>query len=139
VFGPFQSCNHAYAAVVPAFLDAALAGRPIVVEGDGHQTRDFTDVGTVAALIADAVARRVTSPAPVNLAFGTRLSVLELAHLVEQLFDRPLEIVHTDARVGDIRDSQSDPTRLRELFPDIVPGELRDALRETLEWMRSTA
>ena len=61
VFGPLQAADHAYAAVVPLFAAAALAGRPLVVQGDGHQTRDFTYVGTVAALIADAVARRVTA------------------------------------------------------------------------------
>ena len=62
VFGPLQGADHAYAAAVPTFAAAALAGRPIVVEGDGHQTRDFTYVGTVVAVIADALARRVTEP-----------------------------------------------------------------------------
>ena len=137
VFGPLQTAGHAYAAVVPAFATAALAGVPILVHGDGHQTRDFTDVGTVAALITDAVARRVTCPEPVNLAFGTRTEILELARMVEQLVGHPLEIEHTDARVGDVRHSQNDPARLRELFPHVVPAVLHDALRATLEWLRS--
>jgi UDP-glucose 4-epimerase len=47
MFGPLQPAGHAYAAVVPAFVDAALAGRPLTVHGDGRQTRDFTFVGTV--------------------------------------------------------------------------------------------
>jgi UDP-glucose 4-epimerase len=137
VFGPLQTAGHAYSAVVPAFATAALAGGPIVVQGDGHQTRDFTDVGTVAALITDAVARRVTFPEPVNLAFGTRTEIIELARMIEQLVGHPLEIEHTYARVGDVRHSQNDPTRLCELFPDIVPAELHNALRDTLEWLRS--
>src|SRR5262249_51333867 len=66
VFGPMQDAHHDYAAVVPAFVSAALDGTPLVVEGDGHQSRDFTYVGTVAAVIADAVARRVIDPEPVN-------------------------------------------------------------------------
>ncbi len=110
----------------PLFAAAALAGRPIVVEGDGHQTRDFTYVGTVVAVIADALARRVTEPLPVNLAFGTRTEILELVHILEELVGHPLEIEHADGRVGDVRHSQNDPTRLRELFPDIVPHDLRD-------------
>jgi UDP-glucose 4-epimerase len=137
VFGPFQTAGHPYAAVVPAFASAALAGGPIVVEGDGHQTRDFTDVGTVAAVIADAVGRRVTFPEPVNLAFGTRTEIIELARMMEQLVGHALEIEHTAARVGDVRHSHNDPTRLRELFPGIVPADLHDALRDTLEWLRS--
>jgi UDP-glucose 4-epimerase len=139
VFGPLQTAGHAYAAVVPAFATAALAGAPLVVEGDGHQTRDFTFVGTVAVLIADALARRVTSPEPVNLAFGTRTEILELARMLERLVGHPLAIEHTDARVGDVRHSQNDPTRLLELFPGIVPADLYDALRVTLEWLRSAA
>jgi UDP-glucose 4-epimerase len=139
VFGPLQPADHAYAAVVPLFAAAALAGRPLIVEGDGHQSRDFTYVGTVAALITDAVARRVTYPEPVNLAFGTRTEILELARMLEALVGHPLEIEHTDARVGDVKHSQNDPTRLRELFPDIVPHDLRDALGLTLDWLRGGA
>ena len=66
VFGPRQPAGHAYAAVVPVFVDAALAGLPLTVDGDGTQTRDFTFVDTVATVIADAVVRRVTDPEPVN-------------------------------------------------------------------------
>ncbi|WP_246456543.1 NAD-dependent epimerase/dehydratase family protein [Nocardioides mesophilus] len=70
VFGPLQPAGHAYAAVIPAFVDAALAGRPLPVQGGGEQTRDFTYVGSVVRVIADAVERGVTSDRPVNLAFG---------------------------------------------------------------------
>src|SRR5262245_32065235 len=69
VFGPLQDAGHAYAAVVPAFVSAAIAGEPLVIHGDGRQSRDLTYVGTVAALLGDALARRVTWPTPVNLAF----------------------------------------------------------------------
>ena len=61
VFGPLQAADHAYAAVVPAFVAAALRDEPIPVHGDGLQTRDFTYVGTVAAVLTDAVLRRVTA------------------------------------------------------------------------------
>ena len=76
VFGPLQAAGHAYAAVVPAFVDAALAGRPLTVHGDGRQSRDFTYVGTVAAVLTRAVVDTVTSPSPVNLAFGSRTDLL---------------------------------------------------------------
>ncbi|MEI2638463.1 MAG: NAD-dependent epimerase/dehydratase family protein [Microthrixaceae bacterium] len=55
MFGPLQAAGHAYAAVIPAFVDAALAGRPLSVHGDGTQSRDFTYVDTVCAVISDAV------------------------------------------------------------------------------------
>ena len=137
VFGPLQSAAHAYAAVVPAFMAAAIDGRPLVVHGDGLQTRDFTFVDSVTGLIADALARGVVSAEPVNIAFGTRTSILALAHLVGEVAGAPLAIEHVEARVGDVRDSEGDSTRLRALFPDLAPVDLRDALRTTFEWFRA--
>jgi UDP-glucose 4-epimerase len=137
VFGPLQSAAHAYAAVVPMFLAAAIDGRPLVVHGDGLQTRDFTFVDSVTGLIADALARRVVATEPVNIAFGTRTSILTLARMVEDIAAIPLTIEHVAPRVGDVRDSEGDATRLRELFPDLTPVDLRDALRTTFEWFRA--
>ena len=56
----FRSSEHAYAAVVPAFISAARAGRPLPVYGDGRQVRDFVYVRTVAQVLLDAVRRHVT-------------------------------------------------------------------------------
>ena len=61
VFGPRQAPGHAYAAVVPAFVYAALRGEPLTVHGDGTQTRDFTYVGTVSDVIVDAHRPRVSA------------------------------------------------------------------------------
>ncbi|MEK2492841.1 NAD-dependent epimerase/dehydratase family protein [Kitasatospora purpeofusca] len=137
VFGPLQPAGHAYAAVVPAFLDAALAGRPLTVHGDGGQSRDFTFVGTVTQVITDAVLRRVVSPDPVNLAFGTRTSLLELVGELESVLGHPVEVAHTEPRPGDVRDSQADNARLRELFPDVRPVPLREGLERTTAWFRT--
>ena len=135
VFGPLQPPDHDYAAVVPAFISAALAGAPLRIYGDGMQTRDFTFVDTVVSTIVDAIDRRVTSPDPVNLAFGTRISLLELVSVLEGVLARPLTVVHEPARPGDVRDSQADRTRLEKLFPDITPLPLADGLRATATWM----
>jgi UDP-glucose 4-epimerase len=135
VFGPLQPAGHAYAAVVPALVDAALAGRPLPIHGDGLQSRDFTFVDTVAATLLDAVRRRVSSPTPVNLALGTRTTLLELVAELERAFGRPLAVAHGPDRPGDVRDSQADSTRLRELFPDVVAVPLADGLRATISWM----
>lgn len=137
VFGPLQQAGHAYAAVVPAFVDAALSGAPLPVFGDGKQTRDFTYVGSVVEVLADAVARRVTHAGPVNLAFGTRVSLLEVIAALEAEVGRPLEVEFRDPRAGDVRDSQSDTSVLRELFPDVQPVPLERGLAETVAWFRS--
>jgi UDP-glucose 4-epimerase len=139
VFGPLQPAGHAYAAVVPAFVAAALSHEPIPIHGDGLQTRDFTFVDSVAEVIADAVRRRVTCEDPVNLAFGGRHSLLAILEMLEATLGRPLERVHLDPRPGDVRDSQADTTRLQALFPDVRPVAVRDGLRRTVEWFQTEA
>jgi UDP-glucose 4-epimerase len=137
VFGPLQAPGHAYAAVVPSFMDAALRGQPLQIHGDGHQTRDFTFVGSVVRVLADAVLRRVTFPQPVNLAFGTRVSVLDLAGRVAAALGVPIELEHRPVRPGDARDTQADTERLRGLFPDVVPVPMDVGLAETAAWTRT--
>ena len=137
VFGPLQRAGHAYAAVVPAFVDAALAGLPLPVHGDGGQTRDFTYVGSVAEVITEVLTRGLTSPTPVNLAFCTRYSLLELIDLLEKILERPLERAHLDPRAGDVRDSQADQTALRALVPHLEPVDLETGLRHTIAWFQS--
>lgn len=137
VFGPLQSANHAYAAVVPSFIDAALDGRPLTVHGDGQQSRDFTFVDSVTSVLARAITSRLAHPEPVNLAFGTRTSLLELITELESILGRPLSREHVEPRAGDVAHSQADSTMLRELFPDIEPIALAPAVRKTVEWFQS--
>jgi UDP-glucose 4-epimerase len=138
VFGPLQPAGHAYAAVIPAFLDAATDNRPLPVHGDGHQTRDFTYVGSVAGVIIDAIRRRVTSPTPLNLAFGGRISLLEVIAAIETELGHPLERDHQPPRAGDVRDSQADQSALRALFPDVTPVPFEDGRRATIDWFRAS-
>lgn len=137
VFGPLQPAGHAYAAVIPAFVDAALRREPLTVHGDGTQSRDFTFVDTVTSVITDAVLRRVTDPEPVNLAYGTRISLLDVIAQLERLLDCTLERHHTPSRVGDVPHSQADSSRLHALFGDVVPTPFNDGLAATVEWMAS--
>ncbi|MGH9126952.1 MAG: NAD-dependent epimerase/dehydratase family protein [Acidimicrobiales bacterium] len=139
VFGPFQTAGHPYAAVVPTFIDAALRGRPLTIHGDGRQTRDFTFVGSVIAVLADALMRRVSCERPVNLAFGSRVSLQELISDLEAIFGHPLRVEYTVARVGDIRDSQADQSEVRQLFPDLDVVPLSAGLRSTVNWFRKVA
>lgn len=139
VFGPLQGVAHGYAAVVPAFVDAALAGRPLPVHGDGGQTRDFVYVGDVAEVLADAVTRGVHHGGPVNLAFGTRHTVLELVAAIQDAVGHPVTLEHLATRPGDVRHSQADQTRFRALFPTVTPTPLADGLTATVAWFRDAA
>lgn len=137
VFGPLQPAGHAYAAAIPAFVDGALQEEPIPIFGDGKQTRDFTYVGSVVALILEAIERRVVSPEPVNLAFGSRRSLLEVISMIEELVGHEVEREHFPPRPGDVRHSQADSERLHALFPSAEPIGFEEGLRETISWFRS--
>jgi UDP-glucose 4-epimerase len=138
VYGPLQSADHAYAAVIPAFVRAALREQPLPIYGDGKQTRDFTYVGTVAQVLARAVSNGVTSSDPVNLAFGSRVSLLTLVDRLSLILGRPLEVEHRPQRRGDVRDSQASNDRLHRLFPTVQPVELDEGLRATVQWLGRT-
>ncbi|MEU8103055.1 NAD-dependent epimerase/dehydratase family protein [Nonomuraea muscovyensis] len=134
VYGPLQAADHAYAAVIPAFVSAALGGRPAPVHGDGHQARDFTYVGSVTSVLIEAAGRRVVSDRPVNLAFGTRVTLRELMDVLAGVLGRPLEADFLPPRAGDIRQSQASPGLLRDLFPAVEPVSLEEGLRLTVAW-----
>ena len=137
VYGPLQAAGHAYAAVLPAFIDAALRDVPLTIHGDGEQTRDFTYVGTVTRVIADAVVRKVTDFEAVNLAFGSRTSLnVVIDELADILGTRP-HVEHVENRAGDVRDSQADNSRLRSHFRDVSPTTLREGLEATVDWFRT--
>ncbi len=131
VFGLLQTAGHAYAAVVPRFIDAALSNDSLEVHGDGLQTRDFTYVGTVARVLLDAVERRVTHDGAVNLAFGSRVSILDVVAHLEGILGRRLETYHIGERAGDVRASQADHALLQSLFPAATATDLRIGLAET--------
>ncbi|CAL8977901.1 UDP-N-acetylglucosamine 4-epimerase [Propionicimonas sp. T2.31MG-18] len=136
VYGPGQRAGHAYAAVIPIFIDKALRGEPLPINGDGLTSRDFTFVGAVCETLLEATGRKVRHPEPVNLAFGTNTSLNELVEELSALLGHPLDVEHHPARPGDVLHSEADSTSLEALFPDIRPTPLRSGLSRTLEWFQ---
>jgi UDP-glucose 4-epimerase len=137
IFGPWQRHDHDYAAVIPRWIWAALNHQPILLDGDGTQTRDFTYVDTVVDTIVDAIDRELNHPQPINLAFGNRFSLLEVIDELERIIGRTLEVEHRPRRAADVPHSQNDPTLLNAVFPSISPVSFSEALEKTVEWMRS--
>lgn len=137
VYGPGQAAGHSYAAVIPMFIDAALRGEPVVVHGDGLQSRDFTFVGTVCEALYRAASERVTSDSPVNLAFGTRTTLLELIDVISEAVGTDVAVEHVDRRAGDVFASQADGTLLNTLFPGVSSYTLEHGVRATVDWFLS--
>jgi dTDP-glucose 4,6-dehydratase len=122
--------------VLPAFVQAALAGEPLPVHGDGRQTRSFCYVDdTVDGLLA---VLEHGDGEPVNVGARGELSILEFAHLVAELAGHPGAVEHQPANVDDPRRREPDVTRLTALGWRPRVG-LRDGLQRTVEWFRSQA
>jgi len=113
-----------------------LGHRPVEVHGDGEQSRDFTYVGTLVNVMAEALRRRTTHEGPVNLAFGSRISLLEVLERLEVLVGSPIARTYVAARAGDVKHSQSDATRLLSLFPGLAPVPFDEGLAATVAWFQ---
>ena len=135
VFGPGQDPHSQYAAVVPRFITAIAAGRPVTIYDDGEQSRDFTFVSNVVdanLLAADAPA---ASGAVVNIATGIPVSVNALADLVGELQGRPVERKLLPGRAGDVRDSWADIAAAGSVLGYEPRVDLREGLRRTIDAM----
>ncbi|MGE5273390.1 MAG: NAD-dependent epimerase/dehydratase family protein [Verrucomicrobiota bacterium] len=133
VFGPRQSPSSQYAGVVPLFITAIAAGRPVTIEGDGEQRRDFTYVenvvdGTLRAGDTPGVSGRIF-----NLAASSPASVNELADTIGHIVGRPVERLTAPPRAGDIRDSWADVSAAREMLGYEPTVGFEDGLRRTVE------
>ncbi len=137
IFGPMQPPHHSYAAAIPAFLSAAFQNKPLPVFGTGKQTRDFTYVDSVTRVIVEAILNRVSSPSPVNLAFGTQVSLLEVISKIENILGLKLEIEFLEPRIGDVKNSMADNRKLKNLFPEIEPTPFDEGLLKTIEWFEN--
>ncbi|HYI32402.1 MAG TPA: NAD-dependent epimerase/dehydratase family protein [Glaciibacter sp.] len=137
VYGPGQAAGHSYAAVIPQFIDHALRGEALPVNGDGTQTRDFTFVDSVCGAIYSAAVRKVASESPVNLAYGSNTSLNELINVIANSLGRQLEVEFREPRVGDVYASQADGALLADLFPDVHAVSLEDGVQATVRWFES--
>jgi UDP-glucose 4-epimerase len=127
VYGPGQSGGE-YSGVISIFRDQAAAGDPITVEGDGEQTRDFVHVDDVvranlAAATTDAVGEAF------NVGTGRETSVRELAEAIRSVAESDSEIVHEDARPGDVPASAADLAKSSALLGYGPTVDLQTGLR----------
>ncbi len=138
VYGPRQDPNSDYAAVVPAFILRLLRGEAPTIYGDGKQSRDFTFIGDVVAANVAALTAPKAAGHFMNIGAGTRYSLLDLlAALRESAGDTPP--VFAPPRAGDVRDSQADIGRARELLGYEPSVTFVEGLRRTVESLRPLA
>jgi len=141
VFGPRQDPKSEYAAVIPRFITAALAGKPVTIYGDGTQSRDFCFIeNTVEANLgaasapADAVSGRV-----MNVACGAATTLNDVVRLLGEILGsgRPIEITYVPGRVGDVKHSLADIAEARARLGYRAAISFPEGLRRTFDWYAS--
>ena len=136
VYGPNQRYD-AYGNVIPIFVHRMLDGDPLLIFGDGEQTRDFVAAQDVAAANLAAA----TTPGVwgcFNIASGTRITINHLAELLQELADQPVEVQHRPERPGDVRHSLADISAARDAFGYAPAVAIEDGLGTYVAWAART-
>ncbi|MGP1345891.1 MAG: NAD-dependent epimerase/dehydratase family protein [Phycisphaerales bacterium] len=136
VFGPRQRPGGAYAAVIPAFINALSNNQSPTVYGDGRQSRDFTHVTNVvlANLLAGVTPKRLCGQG-LNVGSGSRVTLLELLDALKALLDRPgVNPRFEPTREGDVAHSHASIDEARRTIGYEPVVDLRTGLDETVAW-----
>jgi UDP-glucose 4-epimerase len=139
VFGPRQDPKSEYAAVIPKFITASLAGKQPRIFGDGKQSRDFCHIDNVveanfAAAGADAGR---ASGRVFNVGCGESIDLNRVVALIGDILGKKLEAVHEPERAGDIKHSWGDVSAARAALGFRASVSFTDGLRRTIEWYKS--
>ena len=142
VFGPRQDPLGAYAAVIPRWIGAMLAGQAVQIHGDGATSRDFCFVSN--AVQANILAATTVDPAAINqvynVAVNARTSLAQLHAGMQAMLlaacprHLPRAPVHGDFRAGDVRHSQADIGKAARLLGYAPTHDLAQGLRLTIDW-----
>jgi nucleoside-diphosphate-sugar epimerase len=140
VYGPRQDPAGPYAAVIPRFFAALLAGEPPVVYGDGRQSRDFTFVAdAVEANLLAAGAAAAACGRAYNVASGRRTTIAELAAAVRRVVGGGPEARHEPPRPGDVLHSLADLTAAGAALGYAPAVDLDAGLERSQAYYRSLA
>jgi nucleoside-diphosphate-sugar epimerase len=139
VFGPRQTADSEYAAVIPIFLARILRGERPVIYGDGEQSRDFTYIDDVVEANVLAATAPLAAGQTINVACGRRHSVGMLCRMLIEFAAAGVEPIHEAPRAGDVRHSQADISRARTLLGYAPEVEFAIGLRRTYDWFLSAS
>ena len=113
VYGPRQDWDSSYSAVIPLFIKKALNNEPLIIYGDGLQTRDFISVYDIVSaneLLMEKGDREVF-----NIGSGTEITLNKLAEMIIELTKSKSEIIHQPVREKDIYKSRADISKIKEI------------------------
>jgi len=120
--------------VIPRFFRAALLGEPIMINGDGTQSRDFMYVDDVV----EALVRAATTPGiegeVFNFGTGVSTSIRDIAEMAVAVSGSAVPIVHSDPRPGEVFKLECDPAKARRVLGWAPAVELADGMARCWDW-----
>ncbi|MFD1014626.1 SDR family oxidoreductase [Winogradskyella rapida] len=132
VFGPKQSPDGAYAAVIPLFMQALKDDKSPKINGDGEQTRDFTFIDNVVqANVKSFFASQEAKNEVFNVACGERITINYLWESLRIAANSELKPIHGPKRQGDVRDSLADISKAKNLLGYKPIYSVREGLKIT--------
>jgi UDP-glucose 4-epimerase len=135
-YGPREHHEGVKGEVIPRFILWALAGKPLLIHGDGKQTRDFTYVTETADFLVQLLECDEALGETFNVCRGQEVSIFELAEQIRNLTGGKSEVQYLPGRPSDVLRLYGDPTRLRTLLGTSPQISLREGLGRTIAWLR---
>ena len=133
-YGPRSHHEGDSGEVIPKFMLRGLADRPLVIWGDGTQTRDFTFVADSAAGIILAGEHEAAVGQTINLGFGAEVTINDLAERVQSVIGRSVLVQHDEGRPGDVLRLYADVTKAQSLIGYRPQITLEEGLTRLLKW-----
>jgi len=143
VFGPRQPADSPYSGVIAAFSRNLLLGKPVRIDGDGGQARDFTYVEDLVTGVLQCLDADSTGCETVNLAYGDATTVMDVYERLCSFTstERPDQVipdpVMAPPRAGDVRHSLADVSRAKQRFGFAPTIGFAEGLRRTFAWYRT--
>src|SRR4029078_9691699 len=136
VFGARQDPKSEYAAVIPRFVTAGLAGEGVTIFGDGTQPHDFCYIdNTVAANLAAAAAPAASASGRVfNVAGGAATTLNDVVRMISDNLGRPIPITYAPSRVGDVKHSLADIAAAQAGLGWEAAISFKEGLDRTIAW-----
>jgi UDP-glucose 4-epimerase len=135
VYGPRQDPASPYSGVLSIFTDRFRRGLPVVVHGDGDQTRDFVSVRDVARANGEALIKGGIISGRYNVCTGCAVSLNQVLAIYRELFPNTPPVEHATARIGDIRHSLGDPGLLLSCLDINAQISFAQGLYELAHWI----
>jgi UDP-N-acetylglucosamine 4-epimerase len=135
VFGRRQDPNGAYAAVIPKFIRQLINNERPVINGDGKQSRDFTYIDNVIeANLKACLAPSEVAGQSFNIAYGGREYLIDIYYILCKALGKNLDPIFGPDRPGDIKHSNADISKARELLDYNPKWSFQEGIKETIEW-----